>query len=114
MLEDPNIADIRQSLLNMLLAVDTQVLEGPNIDNIRSLLNMLLVGKELRLDTQVLEGPNIADIGSLLNMLLVQYCQSFCNKSLQLCVARTTGAGSTTAVSSHYQCFLVSVRLFIV
>ena len=31
---------------------DTQVLEGPNIGDIRSLLNMLLA-----IDTQVLEGP---------------------------------------------------------
>ena len=62
-LEGPNIGDIR-SLLNMLLAVDTQVLEGPDIGDIRSLPNMLLVVNELWFDTQVLDGPNIGDIGS--------------------------------------------------
>ena len=41
----------------MLLAVDTQVLEGPNISDIRSLFNMLLA-----IDTQVLEGPHTGDI----------------------------------------------------
>ena len=43
----------------MRLRVDTQVLEGPNIGDIRSLLNILLA-----VDTQVLEGPDIGDIGS--------------------------------------------------
>ena len=45
---------------------DTQVLEGPDISNIRSLLNVLP-----DVDTQVLEGPEIGDVRSLLNALLV-------------------------------------------
>ena len=45
---------------------DTQVLEGPDISNIRSLLNVLP-----DVETQVLEGPDIGDVRSLLNVLLV-------------------------------------------
>ena len=41
-LEGPDIGNIR-TLLNVLLDVDTQVLEGPDIGNIRILLNVLLV-----------------------------------------------------------------------
>ena len=45
---------------------DTQVLEGPDISDIRSLLNLLM-----DVNTQVLEGPDIGDVSSLLNVLLV-------------------------------------------
>ena len=41
MLEGPDLSDIR-SLLNVLLVNDTQVLEGSDV-NIRSLLNVLPV-----------------------------------------------------------------------
>ena len=50
----------------MRLQVDTQVLEGPDIGDIRSLLNVLP-----DVDTQVLEGPDIGDVRSLLNVRLV-------------------------------------------
>ena len=42
MLEGPDISDFR-SLLNVLPDVDTQVLEGPDIGDVRSLLNVRLV-----------------------------------------------------------------------
>ena len=61
--------------------------------------------------TQVLEGPYTGDIRGLFNMLL-DVNESV--TSLQLCVARTTGAGSTPVVVSYDQCSFVSVRLFIV
>ena len=85
--------------------VDTQVLEGPNIGNIRSLLNMLLA-----IDTQVLEGPIPAISGP------AQHAagRNETVERLQPYVARTTGAGSTPVVPSYDQCSFVSVRLFIV
>ena len=49
----------------MLLANDTQVLEGPDIADVRGLLHVQPVGNKLRFNAQVLEGPAIADTGSL-------------------------------------------------
>ena len=40
MLEGPDIGDT-SSLLNVLLVIDTQVLEGPEIGDLRPLLNVL-------------------------------------------------------------------------
>ena len=56
---------MRLSFTNLTrLQVDSQVLEGPNIGEIRCLLNILLVDV-----AQVLEAPNIGNIRDLLNLL---------------------------------------------
>ena len=68
----------------MLQAIVTQVLEGPDIADVKNLLNILLDGNKLRFDAQVLEGTVIADIGSPLNILLVQHCQRFCMRDCRL------------------------------
>ena len=93
----------------MLLANDTQVLEGPDIADVRGLLHVLPVGNKLRFNAQVLEGPAIADTGSLTQHPAGPTLHWQCS-----CVAQTTRAASTPAALSHDQRLLVLVLNFIV
>ena len=77
----------------MLLANNTQLLEGPETAGIRRLLNVLLVGAKPRLALMCLRARHCL-YWHLLNMLLVQHCQ--CS-----CVAQTSCDCLTPAVLSR-------------
>ena len=65
------------SLLDILLAVDIQVLEGLNIGDITGLPNVLLVGMSLGMTLRCLGPPKLAILGTPTSAILGRHYQLF-------------------------------------